>query len=432
MDLEHEITKLRGEIREAEETDARERASAEATVERMRASGADLTAKDNFDALDAAFKPADAARERAAEKRKELDRFTQLAGGQAAPRSRDEEKVAHAAAKTGGAIQRFIESDDYKRFRESSALRSKQARVHMDPIEDVITREEMLSTGLRLRTTFDNSAGIGSGLLIPDYTGKMVDVLVRKVRLLDVVTIGSTDTDTIDWIVENARTDSAAPTAYGTAVPESAYGFSHLQTTVKRVGHFVPATKGILADAGQTRTLLSSRLVNGLEREVESQVWSGGGTGEDLAGIVGTSGILTHALGADTQYDAVHKAITAVRVGSLDNIEPTVLGIHPTDFEKLVLAKTSQGAYLNADPSQDSSRTVWGLVPVVSTLFTAGNPYVGDFREAVTVWLREGVSVAASDQHADFFLRGLVALMAETRLGMAVTRPSALCQVTGF
>ena len=429
--MEQEIIQLRAQIREAESQDAQARAAADDLVARMRESKADLTAADNFEKVDAAYKPADEARDRAAELRVRLNRMVEIAGGKAEPRTREEEGFARSAEARDIAA-RFVEHESIVRLRESRTLHQKSSRVHIDPVEDVVTREEMLASGMRLRTTFDNSANIGSGLLVPDYTGKMVEQLVRKVRLLDVVTIGTTDTDTVDWISENARTDSAAPTAYGTAVPESAYGFKHNQTTVKRVGHFVPATKGILADAGQTRTLLGSRLVSGLERQVETQVWSGNGTGENLAGIVGTAGILSQALGTDTHFDAVHKAITAVRVGSQDNIEPSILGISPNDYQKLVLEKNSQGTYLISDPTGDVRRPIWGLVPVVSTLFTDGNPYVGDFKEAVTIWLREGVSVAASDQHADFFLRGLVALMAETRLAMAVTRSSALCQITGF
>lgn len=160
---------------------------------------------------------------------------------------------------------------------DSGVLGSDSSRVQMQPVEDVLTREE-LSSALRTRTTFYNSANVGSGLLIPDCAQDVIEQFVRRVRFLDVITIGETDTTVVDWVQEQPRADPAAPTPYGTAVPEAAYGFAHQQTTVQRIGPFVPVTKGMLNDAGQTRTLLQSRMVNGLQRQVESQVLSGNGT----------------------------------------------------------------------------------------------------------------------------------------------------------
>lgn len=430
MDFEAEITRLRSQIREVEATEARERAAADTLVSRMRESGADLTAAENFDQIDTAYRGADAAREEAAALRHRLGAFLERAGQRAEeePRDRDAQRDAQRVA---GFAVRLLESDSYHRMRQSPSLRTRQGRVEMDPVE-VMTRDEFLAAGARLRTTFDNSANIGSGLLTPDYTSKLVEQLLRRVRLLDVITVGSTDTDTVDWVEEQARTDAAAETPYGTAVPESAYGFAHKQTTVKRVGHFVPATKGILADAGQTRTLLESRLQSGLERRVESQLLGGDGLGENIKGIINSAGFATQAKGTDTRLDAVHKAMTQIRIATQSQVEPEVIGIHPTDYELVVLDKNSNGNYTVANPTDNSQPKIWGLTPVVSTLFSVGTPWVGDFREACTMWLRDGVSVSATDSHQDWFLRGMVAIMAETRLAFAVTQPKALAMVTGF
>jgi HK97 family phage major capsid protein len=64
-------------------------------------------------------------------------------------------------------------------------------------------------------------------------------------------------------------------------------------------------------------------------------------------------------------------------------------------------------------------------MPVVeSEAITAGTALVGDFSKAV-LWDREQASVTMTDSHADFFIRNLVAILAEERVAFAVTRPKA-------
>ena len=60
---------------------------------------------------------------------------------------------------------------------------------------------------------------------------------------------------------------------------------------------------------------------------------------------------------------------------------------------------------------------------------TENTALVGDFRQAV-LWEREGVSLAVSDQHADYFVRNLLAILAEMRAAFGVLDPEAFCTVT--
>ena len=302
------------------------------------------------------------------------------------------------------------------------------ARVNSAPVE-VATRDETLDS-IRLRTTVDNTSGSGGGVIWSDRrTDLIVPIPVRQIRALDLVSVGTTDSDTVEWTEETTLTDAAAETAYGTAAPESAYGYTKQSTTVKRIPHFVPATKGSLMDGGRLRSLLENRLMRGVRLRLESQVVAGDGVGENLQGIYDVV-TQAQALGADTRFDAVHKAITVVRVNYFD--EPTAIGIHPNDYEQVVLEKDTAGNYVHGRAASEGSvQTLWGLLPVVSTVFTEGTPLVGDY-SAAELAVRTGVSVAASDSHSDFFTKGLVALLAEMRAAFFVTQPLAFCEITGF
>ena len=74
--------------------------------------------------------------------------------------------------------------------------------------------------------------------------------------------------------------------------------------------------------------------------------------------------------------------------------------------------------------------TLWGLPRVESESVPVGHAIVGAFKVGGTVFQREGTTIFASDSHADFFVRNLVAVLAEERLGLAVFFPAAFCYTT--
>lgn len=424
VDLEKDIVELRSAVSQKAAEEAQLRAAADQVVAGIKESGVNpLTDKDAFQKVDEAYKGADAARDELAELRSRLTKALGIVGQRA-----DEEESKGARTREARTIaERFIQADELKRLRASGVLNMAGTHVEMAPVE-VATRDEAYQL-LRLRATVDNASGSGGGVIWSDRLQNLIVMTPeRRVRLLDVITIGDTDSDTVEWTKETTRTHAAAETPYGTAAPEASYGYTKQSTTVKRIPHFVPATKGALMDSGQLRTLLETSLVKGVRLRAETQVLNGDGVGENLLGITATAGTGTQALGTDTRFDCVHKAITNVRVNYQD--EPTVIGLHPSDYEDIVLEKDANGNYVHGR-SADEIRTIWGLTPVVSTLFTAGAPLVGDYSQAV-LWMRTGISVAASDSHSDFFLKGLVALLAEMRAAFTVLEPKAFCEISGF
>jgi hypothetical protein len=62
---------------------------------------------------------------------------------------------------------------------------------------------------------------------------------------------------------------------------------------------------------------------------------------------------------------------------------------------------------------------------------TENTGLVGDFRFAMR-WAREGVSLSVSDSHSDFFIRNLLAILAERRDAFGVLDIQAFCEVTAL
>lgn len=343
--------------------------------------------------------------------------------------SEQKRDVRQEPAQAVSLSERIVESKGYKELLASGVLDSDQRGGFQVKLADLSDAEvKTLITGLS-----DTSAGAFVFSDIKPY----VPQPRRAPRLFDLITVGQTTSDTIEYARQTTFTNVAAETAEATTTatgtkPEATIAFEKVTETVRSIAHWVPATRRALADAGQMRTLIDSQLRYGLEYRLEGQVVAGGGTGEDLKGILNQSNILSQALSTDSVADAIHKAITQIRLGF---IEPNGVAMHPNDWQLLRLARDNSGtvagtgAYLYGPPSASVTPTIWGLPVAVSAVVSDDTTIVADFSQAV-LWIREGAQVLASDSHSDFFVKNLVVVLAEMRAAFGVLNPTAFCKVT--
>lgn len=323
--------------------------------------------------------------------------------------------------------ERAINSDEYKQLVESGTL----ASDHVGFNAPLGKRGSLAELKALLTGASDTSAG---AFVDAERVGYVAQPR-RPRRILDLVTTGQTNSDQVKYARQTTFTNVAAETAEATTSatgtkPEATMAFEVVTADVKTIAHWIPATRRSLADAGQLRTLIESQLRYGLEYRLESQIVNGDGTGENLTGIINTSNILTQAKSSDTVVDAIHKAMTQIRLGFL---EPNGVALHPTDWELIRLSKEegTAGSYYYGPPALAGQETIWGLPVAVTPAVPDDTGIVGDWTQAV-LWMREGIQILASDSHDDFFIKNLVALLAEMRAAFGVLRPQAFAKVTGL
>jgi HK97 family phage major capsid protein len=152
-------------------------------------------------------------------------------------------------------------------------------------------------------------------------------------------------------------------------------------------------------------------------------------------GNAGQCGLSTRsrsiAQGTDTAADAIARQISAITIAT--GLKPDGVVLNPADFLLLQLSKNTGGDYYSGDPfATPEPPTPWG-VPVVKTgVVAAGQALVGAFTTGAGLFRKGGIRVEASNFHSDFFVKNLVAIRAETRVALAVYRPSAFGEVTGL
>jgi HK97 family phage major capsid protein len=321
---------------------------------------------------------------------------------------------------------------------------SAQFKAAMAPFGGRVPEKARFQTDpISVKGLFTGGDSESAGVFVtPDDTGILEMLGRRALTLRDVISVRRTGSDTVEYVRQTAHTNNAAPVPEATSTapigdgtggtataveggvkPEGDWTFQRYTATVKTIAEWVPATKRALADVGQLEGLINDELRADIAEAEENEILLGDGTGEHLPGILTTSGIQSQAFVTDI-FTTVRKAITKAR--TVGRVAPNAVALNPVDVETIDLAREGAGTgqFLGAGPFAMGPRTLWGLPVIETEAIAAGRGLVGDFAKAV-LWDREQTTVTVTDSHADFFIRNLVAVLAEERLAFGVTRPTA-------
>src|SRR4051794_18378247 len=163
-------------------------------------------------------------------------------------------------------------------------------------------------------------------------------------------------------------------------------------------------------------------------RRLEDQVIAGNGTGQNLRGILNTTGV------ASVAYDAAELAADLTLEGIVDvllsDAEPNFVALSPSDWADMLKQKADgSGEYYSGGPFAITAERLWGTTAVPCKAIPEGTALIGDTTVGLTLFVREGVNVLASDSDQDDFVRNRVTLLGEGRFGLAVWQPSAFAIV---
>lgn len=429
---EADLKQARKEVSDLEAEEHEKRQAGDQMVASMRAEGKEpLSDPELFSSVDAKYREADAAADKLPDARTKLARVAREVGVSTGDDGASAGYEPPAGGRDGADGRQMVESwgqtvvtsDQYKQLIESGALRSDRANISMSPVE-VASRDDMMAAGLfRAQTIGDH------GPLVPSDRRLAPPVMEpqREIMVLDLINIGQTDSDQVEYAEETARTSGAGGAAFGTAFGEFTITWATRTVNVRRRGAEHTATRGNLADQGQLRTILDTLLDEDVRLEAEDQIVAGDGTGENFTGVYETAGISNIAFASgETDLDQLHRGITAIRLAR--RRDPSALLIDPEDHEGLVLAKDANDRYQFGSPTESDRRTIWGFPAVPSEVAQSGVPMWGRWNDA-TLWLREGLTVSAFNQHEDYAARGLVLLVAEHRAAFRVIRATGFCSV---
>jgi len=262
---------------------------------------------------------------------------------------------------------------------------------------------------------------------------------MRTRRVRDLFPTRTTTAAVIEYFRMTGFTNAASTvaersgSAFG-AKPQSSFTFVGEQAPVRTIAHWEAAHRNVLADEPQLRSIIDNELMYGLRLQEDEQILNGDGSGENLTGVLQTSGIQTYTWsdGAtspvpDTKADAIRRAAT---LAFLSYYEPTGVVLHPNDWEDIELTKDTNGQYLVAvSVAMGGEPRIWRIPVVETPAIAEGTALVGAFGTGAQLYDREQASIRVSEQHSDFFVRNAIVVLAEQRLALAVKRPEAFVSV---
>jgi HK97 family phage major capsid protein len=339
------------------------------------------------------------------------------------------------AMETRSIGEAFLQSPEFKSLQNGRAGANMAAPFQYNgsiEVKDVFTT---LPTG-----TLGNNANAVFGTVQRD---PMIVPPKRTKRVRDLFPARSTTSTVIEFFRMTGFTNNAAMVAervgnqFGIK-PQSSMSFEGAQTSVKTMAHWEAAHRNVLADEPQLRGIIDNELMYGLRLQEDAQILLGDGTGENLLGVLKTPGIQTYnwssgatdaANGkADSRADALRRALT---LSALAYYEPSGIVIHPNDWEQIELTKDANGQYLIATSvALGGEPRVWRVPLVESVAMPEGTALVGSFGQGAQLYDREQANIRISEQHADFFIRNAIVILAEQRLALAVKRPESFVRVS--
>lgn len=282
-----------------------------------------------------------------------------------------------------------------------------------------------IRVGVKAITSLTSGDGAAGDLIVPQRQPGIMRQPDRQMTIRNLLTVGRTTSNSIEYVQETGFTNNAAPVAEGAQKPESSLEFTLQSTPVRTIAHWIQASKQILQDVPALQSYIDTRMRFGLEIEEETQILSGDGTNQNLLGLIpqATPYDVSRTKPGDTRIDIVRRAMTQVR---LAEYRADAIVLHPSDWEEIELTKTDEGAYIWANPRGLLGPTLWGLPVIDTTAVEEGEFLVGNFQMAAMLWDREEAVVDISTEDRDNFIKNMVTIRAEERLALEVSRPEAL------
>ena len=256
----------------------------------------------------------------------------------------------------------------------------------------------------------------------------------RRVRLMDIVSRGTADSNVISWVSQANKDGAAGQTAEGALKNQIDFDLVVNSESLKKTTAYIKISEEMLSDISFIESEINNELMREILKVVELQVYSGDNTGNNLNGIVTQASAFAAGTFAGTVDNANVADVLTVAANQIKLAEhdaPNYIMLNPSDVTALKLIKTSatDKRYVDRLVMVAGEMSLDGITILETTLVTAGTYLIGDFRMA-TVFDKGMVDIKVGYENDDF-TKNLVTILAEWRGLNIIKTNQASAFVTG-
>jgi len=347
------------------------------------------------------------------------------------------DKVDELLVTQGGLLARLQEVEQKLVARAPGAQGPKSAGMQM--VESDAFKAYIKAGDFRKSFSFPCAAVVditsdparAGDLIAPDRQGGIVQPPVRRLTVRDLITPGTTNSNLIQYVKETGFQNLAAPVSETTAKPQSDITYDLIASPVKKLATYIKASTEILQDAAMLQSSIDGRLRYMLAFVEEAQLLKGSGVGNNLNGIYtqATAYAAPITVPTPTVIDVLRLMMLQAE---LAEYPATGVVLHPSDWAAMELAKDTLGRYIIGNPQGSIAPSIWGRPVVATQAMTVDTALVGAFRLGAQVFDRQQANVQVATENEDDFIKNMVTILIEERLGLAVYRPEAFIKNTNL
>ena len=250
-----------------------------------------------------------------------------------------------------------------------------------------------------------------------------------------------TEKDAVSFYVEGAVTGEPAMTAEAGEYSKLAFGAPNKKTNaIKKITAYWKNSDELMSDSPRLVSHINARAPYLMDLAKENQLISGSGAGENITGLLNTSGLGTGSVSGGVSL-ALIDALLDYRSDiskATPNFDVDALVVSDDDFAALLKLKDKNDQYVLGGPvsriyGQAASITpvLWNTIKVVPTpALSKGTMVLGAFKRGATVINHNTGRRFEMDYSGDDFTHGLVTFRTSERFTLAVEYPAAFKKLT--
>ncbi len=312
--------------------------------------------------------------------------------------------VAHHAQGIGASLIQRIdagEADGFAALREGN---TSKARARLE-------------TSIRAALTHNGGSTSEGGMPSMPETGGVFGGPVRRLTLLEALPSRPTARDSVEFVRISATDDAGVQFPEGAEKASIDLEGELVRAEIATIAAHTTASKQVLSDHAQLAGVVDRVLRGKVGTKIEAELVSGDGTPGHMEGLL-QQAVTTVPTVASEPADIVGEVLATM---ADDGYTAGFILLNPLDwFELQTERATPSGAYLFGSPAAPIPPSLWNTPVVLCSALPRGTGVAVD-TSCATVLDRQQVTIEASESHGTNFVRNLITVRCEARIGLEVS-----------